>query len=146
MNRQAQFYTAPANDLALAVLLNDTFEMSKPTIKVLERKERLSGLPLEGREGYSYTVELTDEAGKKTFREIYMFCSEGNKRNYNLIDFVAVGAEGDKFDQTPAKERWADDVVITPEIKEALDLFDHPSKAKDKYELDGAAARAFEMS
>lgn len=141
MNSLTDFYTASAPDLAQVVLLNDASQMSEPTIKVLERNERCSGLPLEGREGHSYTVELTDKAGTKQIREIYMLCEEGSKKNYEFLHFVAVGAEGDKFYETPRAERWTKE-EITPAIKEALDLFDHPSKAKKKHDLNGDEARA----
>ena len=142
MNSLTDFYTAPAPNLAQVVLLNDASQMSEPTIKVLKSEERHHPeQKLWGREGFAYTVELTDESGKKSVRELYMFCSEGSEKNYNLVDFVAIGAEGDNFYKKANAQRWGDETV-TSEIKEALDLFDHPSKAKKKHDLNGDEARA----
>ena len=125
---------------AMVAYTGKVFQMGPSTVKVLGRITRNSGAPLEGREGYAYTIELTDENNKKNVREVFMFSSEGKDKDYTLVDFVAVGAEGDNFYKTPRAQRWSDDPV-TPEIKEALDLFDHPSKAKKKHDI-GNEARA----
>lgn len=141
MNALTNAYLTSAKDPALVVLLNDASQMSEPTIKVTNCQERNSGLPLEGREGYAYTIELTDQAGKKTVRELYMVCSEGYEPNYNFLHFVAVGAEGDNFYKTHRSKRWTKE-EITPEIRDAVYLFDNPPKTKKKHDLNGDEARA----
>lgn len=142
MNALTKTYLTPADDLALVVLLNDASQMSEPTIEVIGCKELSNPrIKLAGRDGYVYTVALTDKDEQKTVREIYMTCSEGDKPNYDYLHFIAPEAEGDKFFKTQRSKRWSDD-IITPEIRKAIYLFDHPAEAKKKHELDGDAAHA----
>ncbi len=134
--------TANANNMAIATLVSDNASMSELKIKVLKSEDRTDPeCGLYGREGIAYTVELTDEQGKATVREIYMPCTEGCNRDYEVVGFVKRGAEGDNFYKTPFKERWADEEV-TPEIKEALKI-SAKLTPQEKQERDlGPEARA----
>ena len=134
--------TANANNMAIATLVSDNASMNELKIKVLKCEERTDPeCKLQGREGYSYTVELTDKQGKNTLREVYMFCSEGSKKDYDMVAFVKIGAEGENFYKLRSTERWANDEV-TPEIKEALRI-SAKLTPQEKQERDlGPEARA----
>ena len=134
--------TANANNMAIATLVSDNASMNELKIKVLKCEDRTDPrCSLYGREGLAYTVELTDEQGKTTLREIYMPCSEGCNRDYECVGFVKIGAEGENFYKTPYKERWSNDEV-TPEIKEALRI-SAKLTPQEKQERDlGPEARA----
>ena len=142
MNIHINTFTTPAADPAQVVLLNDASQMSEPSVEVLSCKEISNPrLKLSGRDGYVYTVALTDKDEQKTVREIYMTCSEGHAPNYDYLHFIAPEAEGDKFYKAHRSKRWTKE-EISPDIKKAIYLFDNPEDAKKKHEMNGDEAHA----
>jgi len=123
--------TKSTNELVLATMTSEHLSMTEQTIKVLKREERYNGLPIEGREGYAYSIEITNEQGQRSNRELFMICSEGKKRNYDYLHFVAIGAEGDNFYKTSRKYRWSKKKVPS-DIKESIKTFDIPTTQLEK--------------